>query len=246
MRWLLVTLCLALVSCAVTRPEGKTEAEVIYKEAQELIKDSRYILATEKLNTLRSQYPYSFYATHAELLQADVLFQQENYVESAAAYILFKDFHPKYKNLDYVLFRIAESFYNQIPETFDRDLSSAFEAMKYYRELLNFHSSSKLTKGAVEKIKLCEQMILDKEKYIGDFYFRTKDYKAARYRYLSIVDNFKKSPGLQSHSMIRIVMSSAKLGEKEDCSKYYNLYKNQIESKQLNTLTSVHNRCLGK
>jgi len=245
-RWLLVTLCLALVSCATTRPEGKTEAEVIYKEAQELIKDSRYILATEKLNTLRSQYPYSFFATHAELLQADVLYAQENFVESAAAYILFKDFHPKYKELDYVIFRIAESFYKQIPETFDRDLSSAFEAKKYYRDLLNFHSSSKFNQGAVDKIKLCNKMILDKEKYIGDFYYRTEDYAAARYRYLSIVDRFKRSPELLSHSMIRIVMSSEKLGEKENCSKYFNIYKDSIESKQLIHLTNIHNKCLGK
>ncbi|OUR92864.1 hypothetical protein A9Q84_20335 [Halobacteriovorax marinus] len=246
MRWLIVTLCLALVSCSTSRPEGKTEAEVLYKEAKDLIKDSRFILATEKLNTLRSQYPYSFFATHAELLQADVLFKQENYVESAAAYILFKDFHPKHKDLAYVIFRIAESFYKQIPDTFDRDLSSAFESMKYYRELLNFHSNSKFNQGAVDKIKLCEKMIVDKEQYIGDFYYRTEAYDAARYRYLSIIDRFKNAPELKSHSMIRIVMSSEKLGEKEDCSKYFNLYKSQINPKSLKLLTNVHNKCLGK
>lgn len=103
---------------------GSTKAEILFKEAKDLISKSRYIQATEKLNSIRSQYPYSYYATHAELLQADILFSQENYAEAASAYILFRDFHPKYNELGYVIFRISESFYRQLPTTFDRDLSA--------------------------------------------------------------------------------------------------------------------------
>jgi outer membrane protein assembly factor BamD len=84
-KYLLLVLSLLVISCATKRPQGQTEAEVLFKEAKELIGKSRYIQATEKLNAIRSQYPYSFYATHAELLQADILFAQENYAESAAA-----------------------------------------------------------------------------------------------------------------------------------------------------------------
>jgi outer membrane protein assembly factor BamD len=95
-RFLLIATVVVTASCASKRPQGTTEAEVLFKEAKDLISKSRYIQASEKLNSLRSQYPYSFYATHAELLQADILFAQENYAESAAAYILFRDFHPKH------------------------------------------------------------------------------------------------------------------------------------------------------
>jgi len=91
-------------SCASEKPEGKTEAEVLFKEAKILMDDGRYIMATEKLNLLRSQYPYSFFATPAELMLADILYLQENYVEAAAAYILFRDFHPKSTDIEYVIF----------------------------------------------------------------------------------------------------------------------------------------------
>ncbi|MFT6604810.1 MAG: outer membrane protein assembly factor BamD, partial [Bacteriovoracaceae bacterium] len=121
---------LFLASCSSTRPSGKTEAEVLYKEAQMLVDDGRYLMATEKLNSLRSQFPYSYFATHAELLQADILFDQENFVEAAAAYILFKDFHPRHKKISYVVWRIAESFNNQRPASYDRDLSPLYEAIK--------------------------------------------------------------------------------------------------------------------
>lgn len=244
MRLLLVTFCLALFSCSTPRPAGKTEAEVLYKEAQDLIKESRYILATEKLNTIRSQYPYSFFATHAELLQADILFQQESYVESAAAYILFKDFHPKHTKKAYVTWRIAESFFAQIPDTYDRDLSAAHEAVKYYQELLNFHEKSEYTEGGLEKIKLAQNMILDKEKYIGDFYFKTKVFDAARYRYLSIIDSFRNAPSLLAHSMIRVIESSHKLKDKDSCIKYYAKYKELIEQSQLKKLGSAYDNCV--
>jgi len=181
---------LLLASCAVERPTGKTEAEVLYKEAEELMADNRYLLATEKLNTLRSQYPYSYYATSAELKLADILFEQENFEEAAAAYILFKDFHPKHKSIDYVLFKVAESYYKQRPATFDRDLAPAIKAIKYYNELRSLYPNSKYLQDADEKIKLCNEMLIKKEKYIADFYFRTKDFDSAKFRYTNMLNAF--------------------------------------------------------
>ena len=172
------------------------------------------------------------------------MYKQENYTEAAAAYILFKDFHPKYKNVAYVIFQIAESFYMQIPDTFDRDLSPAFEAVKYYKELLNFHSNSEYAKGAVEKIKLAAGMIQDKEKYIGDFYFKTGEFSAARYRYLSIIEGFKHAPELVAHSMVRVVESSRHLREKDNCTKYYNMFKDADLGKNSKKLKNAYDKCM--
>jgi outer membrane protein assembly factor BamD len=190
-KFILFCLSLLIISCASKRPEGVTEAEVLFKEAKELVSKSRYIQATEKLNAIRSQFPYSFYSTHAELLQADILFSQENFAESAAAYILFRDFHPKYEDLGYVIFRISESFYLQLPETFDRDLSAGIEAIKYYNELLQSYSKTDYVKDAQSRITKIEDMIEKKEIYIADFYFKTKDFFAAKARYEDILKTLK-------------------------------------------------------
>ena len=191
LKFLLLALSLLVISCATKRPEGATEAEVLFKEAKELVTKSRYIQATEKLNLIRSQYPYSFYATHAELLQADILFAQENYAESAAAYILFRDFHPKYNELGYVVYRISESFYRQLPDTYDRDLSAGIEAIKYYDELLSTYPNTEYVKDAKSRIAQIEDMVEKKEIYIADFYFKTKDYNAAKARYQDILTSLK-------------------------------------------------------
>lgn len=207
---LLLALTLLVVSCATKRPEGQTEAEVLFKEAKELVAKSRYIQATEKLNAIRSQYPYSFYATGAELMQADILFSQENYAESAAAYILFRDFHPKYEQLGYVVFRISESFFRQLPATYDRDLSAGVEAIKYYNELLLTYSNTEYIKDAQSRIVMIEDMMEKKEIYIADFYFKTKDFFAAKARYQDILVSLKNEQE-RPRIMARIAESEEKL-----------------------------------
>ena len=187
----LFALVFLLFSCSTERPTGATEAEILFKEAKDLISKSRYIQANEKLNSIRSQYPYSFYATPAELLQADVLFAQESYAEAAAAYILFRDFHPKHQEMGYVIFRISESFYQQLPATADRDLSAGMEAVKYYKELLQNYPNTDYVKDASARIEKIETMLAEKQLYIADFYFRTKDYEAAKSRYEEILKTSK-------------------------------------------------------
>lgn len=225
---IVLTGLLFVASCSSTRPEGTTEAEVLYKEAQKLIADGRFLLATEKLNTIRSQYPYSFYSTHAELLNADILFQQENYVEAASAYIVFKDFHPKHEKLDYVIWRIAEAFYLQLPETFDRDLAPGYEAIKYYQELLRIFPLSTYAKEANDRQVAINDMLNKKEKYIADFYYKTDEFESALYRYKQILGSISDDE-YQLHAATRAMSSASILKRYDDCKMLYQRYKSKIK-----------------
>lgn len=219
-----------LFSCASERPEGKTQAEILFKEAKNLMEDGRYLLATEKLNQLKNQFPYSFYATPAELLQADILYKQESFVEAAAAYLLFKDFHPKHERMPYVVFMTAESYYQQMPDTFDRDLQPAFEAIKYYEELFLRYPGSPYAEKAAKKVAEAKEMIRNKEKYIADFYYKTEVFEAARWRYLHILDNFKEK-NLVKHSMERVILSSFMMKDFEKCVLFARKYGSVLKAK---------------
>ena len=222
--------CLFL-SCATPRPQGKTEAEILLKEARLLKDNGRYIMATEKLGTIRSKYPYSYYATHAELMGADILFEQESFAEAASAYILFRDFHPKHKEMDRIIWMIARSHHEQMPDTFDRDLTSGIEAEKYYRQLVTLFPQSSYKKDAEKHMAAIREQVRLKERYIADFYFKTQDYLSARHRYLSILERFTNGE-LRTHSMARILETAYRLGEKDNCSKYYDLYKKEASGKE--------------
>jgi len=242
---LLYLVTLIALSCATETPTGKTEAEVLYKEAKILIADERFILATEKLNQLKNRYPYSFFATPAELLQADILFEQENFVEAAAAYLLFKDFHPKHKEIPYVVYKIAESYYAQVPETEDRDLQSAVEASKYYREILRSYGNSSYSVDAKVKIDKCEQMLIGKEKYVADFYFKTKKYDAATWRYLDILSNINDKK-VRAHSMLRVISSTLKSHDYEKCISYADRYFQFLEKEDKINAEKLKSECRKK
>ena len=236
---------LILVSCASEKPTGKTEAEILYKEAMSLSKDERYLLATEKLNSLKNQYPYSFYATPAELLQAEIYFNQESYIESAEAFLLFKELHPKHEKISYVMYMIAESYFRQIPDTYDRDLEAAIEAKSYYEELTRLFPTSEQSKEAKTKIAKVAKMLRDKEQYVADFYFKTEVYAAAKWRYLDILENFQDIK-LRSHSMKRIISSSYFLKEFENCVEYAKKFERVILDSDKNSVLETKEKCKKK
>ena len=195
---------------------GSTKAEVLFKQAQDFITRKRYLSAIERINVLRSQYPYSFYATPSELLMADIHFLQKDYIEAAASYLAFRDLHPRHKRMDYIIFKIAESYFKQMPSTFDRDLTSTKQAISYYRELLQKYPKSQHIADVEGRLKESENMVENKEKYIADFYFKVEKYQAARYRYYEILKRFKDNE-LKNHARLRIVKSSFQMEEYKKC-----------------------------
>lgn len=240
-----ISLLFAFISCSSDKPKGKTEAEILYKEALELMEADRFILATEKLNQIKTQHPYSYYATPAELLQADVLYLQENYVEAAAAYLLFRDFHPKHEKIPYVVFKIAQSYYKQIPDTIDRDLEPAIEALKYYDEVLQKYPGSSYAQTSKKRITKARDMLRAKDQYIADFYFKTKEWSAARYWYLDILENHRDKES-RAHAMVRVVEATRNLKEWELCKDYSEKFLQEVDKEAKKAIKSNLDSCQNK
>ena len=240
-----LVLLLLVVACSSDKPKGRTEAEVLFKEAQELMDAERFILATEKLNAIKTQHPYSFYATPAELMQADILYLQESYVESAAAYLLFRDFHPRHEKIPFVIFRIAESFYKQIPDTIDRDLEPAMEAIKYYDEVIVKYPDSSYKKKAEKKISKAKGMLREKDQYIADFYFKTDKFAPARYWYLDILEHHQNKT-TRNHAMLRTILATYELKEWQPCLDYIEKFYQLVDKEAQKEIKLVKQNCIKK
>ena len=238
----LIVLLLLVVACSSDKPKGRTEAEVLFKEAEELVEAERFILATEKLNAIKTQHPYSFYATPAELMQADVLYMQESFVESAAAYLLFRDFHPRHEKIPYVIFRIAESFYKQIPDTIDRDLEPALESIKYFDEVVSKYSDSSYKPKAQKRIDEAKKMLREKDQYIADFYFKTDKFSPARYWYLDILENHQNK-STRNHAMLRTILATSELKEWQPCLDYIEKFYQLVVKETQTEIKSVKDMC---
>jgi len=219
-------LVLLLLSCTSLDGDGdnsKAGPEALYKDAKRLFDKKSYQVAQEKIRKIREKFPYSYYANPAELLNADILFQQSNYLEAATAYHVFRELHPKDKNLDYVIFKIGESYHKMMPSTPDKDISITKRAIRSYEELLAKFPNAIYKKSALKHLKEARGMILNHEKGIADFYFKTKNYEAARYRFLDIANTFKEKE-ISNYSKLKVVESSYLMEDYPLCLGYIKMF----------------------
>ena len=239
----LAVLLLLIAGCSSDKPKGKSEAEILYNEAKELMESERYILATEKLQQIKTQHPYSFFATPAELLLAEVQFKQESYPEAAASFLLFRDFHPKHEKIAYVVFMIGESYFNQLPSTIDRDLESGTEALKFYDEVIAKYPNSPDVEKARKRINKINRMLREKDQYVADFYFKTKEWEAARYWYIDILTHHADQEKLRQHSMLRVVASSCQMKKWEECLLYAEKFQTLVDKQTKEEIRSWEKNC---
>ncbi|NUM59060.1 MAG: outer membrane protein assembly factor BamD [Bdellovibrionaceae bacterium] len=229
---------LGLVSCA--SDEKKTDtAESTFAVAQEFEKDERFDEAIRKYTEVKNKYPYSQFATKAELAIADVYFKEESFGEAQINYQTFRELHPKHPQIDYVVFRIGLSFYNQLPETIDRDLTYAHDAISAFDEVSEKFPMSSFVKEAKEKKEEALKKLAEKEAYVGDFYFKRQVFDSALLRYEFLISNYPQSQ-IEEKALARAYFSSVKVGDKEKARKYLQLLKKNFpNSKELTLLKNI-------
>ena len=130
-------------------PDTST-AEGAFKLGEKFEKDERYEDAIVQFNSVKNKHPYSKLAAEAELHIANIHYDREDYIEAQNSYQAFKELHPSHPRIDFVTFRLAMSYYNQLPSTIDRDLQLATRAIQYFDETINSHAGSEFVPQAKE------------------------------------------------------------------------------------------------
>jgi len=197
MTWMILvslsgSLSLALSGCAGGSVDQNDPAQM-YKEAEQDIGNDRYQLAIDKLRVIRNKYPYSKSAVDAQLRIADVFFLQESYAEAAASYETFRDLHPKHEKVSYAMYRVAKSYFNDIPNTVARDLTPAQKSLDAFNEFLRRFPEAAEVAEARQGANDSRKILADKELYIGDFYYKRDFYRSARDRYLKLVQLYPET-----------------------------------------------------
>jgi outer membrane protein assembly factor BamD len=195
----------------------------LFKDAEEDAQDKRYIMALDKFKSLKNKFPYSHLATQAKLRIADVYFDEESFVEAAGAYESFRDMHPKHEKADYVMFRIGESYFNQLPGGVDRDLGPASKAIDAFRELLSLYPQSSFVGDAKKHLEEATEKLSGKERYVADFYFAREMFDSAAMRYEKITSRY---PGTQADqwAYAQWAQSLIKQDKKDEAKHVYRVY----------------------
>lgn len=196
MRWVqkIVLICLLGVmagagGCAWFQTQEEETARQLAERGMAAFNDERYRQAVEAFEKLKEWYPFSEYATLAELKLGDAYYHQKAYEEAIFAYEQFESLHPKNEAVPYVIYQIGRCYFDRLQSP-DRDQTMAKEAVQVFERLIRAHPDSTFAQKAESHIRVCQRNLAEHEFYVGLFYYKSEHYKAAMERFKTVVKSY--------------------------------------------------------
>jgi outer membrane protein assembly factor BamD len=216
---LLLLLTVALSGCQFSWPWTKKTSmargtpDGLYQQGVQYYQDGSYKKAVEVFQRMKEEYPLSNLALLAEMGIADSYFSDKEYVEAGLAYREFIELHPANENLPYAMYQIGMCHFNQISDI-DRDQSETFKALKEFERLTARFPNSKFSFMAEKMIRDCKRTLGEHEFYVGEYYFKRKQYLAALRRFEKIAREYA-DVGLDYKVGVYVIETKKRIAEDE-------------------------------
>ncbi|HOJ70868.1 MAG TPA: lipopolysaccharide transport periplasmic protein LptA [Syntrophorhabdaceae bacterium] len=214
--YIFIALCF-LVSCA-SQPKKVEKPADLYVEGVNLMKAKKYDKAIEKFTQIKENFPFDPISFIATVKLGDVYFEKKEYVLASNVYEDFFNAHPEDENIPYVLNRLGEC-YEKLSLSFERDQTYTIKAIDRYTYLLNRYPASTYAKDVEQRRKVMIQKIIDREIYVGEFYYRTFQYNAATTRFETFLKKYPDATGTDK-ALYYLSLSYRQLGN-QNKSDYY-------------------------
>jgi outer membrane protein assembly factor BamD len=179
-----------LQGCSTT--QEKKPADVLYKEGEQFFQDGKYEDAIAQWKKVKETFQSTELSTKAELGIANAYFLNKDYIEAAAGYEDFRKLHPKHPQADFALYRQGLSYFNEI-HGIDTDQTPVKNAQKTFASYLALYPAGAQLAEVQEKNRECRDLQLQYELYVGRFYLKTDEYKAAIGRFEESLKMFSDS-----------------------------------------------------
>lgn len=218
--------CWALLAAACASApvvEQLSSAEEFYNEGLELLKGRKTLLffhtvdyseAIARFQEVIDSYPYSEYATLAEIQLADIHFDRKQYEEASSYYEDFVELHPRHPQVPYAIYRKASCGYEQMRSS-DRDPTPTHKAVEDFRTLLERFPEFEKAAEVRERLTEAENRLALREIRIGDFYFDGADYHAAVGRYREALSRYPNHTD-RVRTLSRLGLALARLHRREE------------------------------
>jgi len=199
---------------AIIGKEETGSAQQLAWDGMDAFEDGEYKDAIESFERLKDWYPFSKYAILAELKIADAHYHLEQYEEAIFAYEEFEKLHPRNEAVPYVIYQIGLCHYDQI-DTIDRDQTPARKALESFQRLNKQFPNDQYARSGAEHIPKCLKSLAGNDYYIAVFYYKSKHYKAALNRFMSVLSNYP-DVGYHLDTLEYIAKCEALLSEDEE------------------------------
>ncbi len=186
---------LAVASCNGDDADGKKlesgkPVEQLYQEATQALEEGDYKPAAKNFEEVERQYPYSQWATKAQLMAAYAQYEGEDYDAAIGTLDRFIQLHPGNDSIAYAFYLRAISFYERIADV-KRDQSMTREAEKALQDVVGRFPDTAYARDASLKLSLVQDQLAAAEMEVGRYYLKRKIYNAALPRFQKVVAEFQ-------------------------------------------------------
>jgi len=148
--------------------------------------------AIDTFQDIIDNYPYSEYATLAELRIADAYYDQELWEEALSYYRDFSELHPDNEKVPYTILRAAHAYYRQSRPA-NRDQTATRQALLQLERLRNNYPQAAEGEEADQLWRVLRTRLGTSVMNIGNFYMKRSEYRSAADRFRSVLNEY---PGL--------------------------------------------------
>ncbi len=191
---LLITtmLLLSATSCADKKDMKAPEPSVeeLYNNAMDKLQKKEYKSAVELFEQVERDYPYSSWSVNAQIMEAYSHYSNTDYDDVINVTDRFIKLHPGNKNIAYIYYLRAVSYYEQISDV-ARDQHTTELALAALKEVVARFPDSDYARDARVKIDLANDHLAGKEMEIGRFYLKNGNILAATNRFRTVVDQYQ-------------------------------------------------------
>ena len=203
--------------------EKSLELQVLesYQEGIDYLKNGDALYAAVKFNEAELLFPQSEWAPKSALMAAYAYYSQDYLKDAIAELDRFLKVYPKHKNLDYVYYLLAISYYEQIVDE-KKDLQSIIKAKYYFEIVIKDYPKTSYAIDSEFKIDLINDLMASKEMYIGRYYFEKKKWISAINRFKTVVEDYETTIYAEE-ALHRLVEVHYIIGLKDEAKKYAKL-----------------------
>ena len=197
------------------------QVQEAYKEGMEALNSGDVLFAAKKFNEAEVLFPQADSAPQSALMAAYSYYIQDYYGDAVAELKRFLKVYPTHKDIDYVYYLLAISYYEQIVDE-KKDLQSILNAKENFNIILKNYPNTEYAIDAEFKIDLINDILAAKEMYLGRYYFDKKKWIPAINRFREIIDNYETTIYTQE-ALHRLVEVHYTIGLIDEAEKYAQL-----------------------
>jgi outer membrane protein assembly factor BamD len=179
--------------------KGEKPAEQLAEEGMDAYNRKKYRKALDSFEQLKDWYPFSKYAILAELKVADSRFALKEFNDAFTAYNSFASLHPRNEAMPYVTYQMGMCYFKQM-EPVDQDQVSTQKALDYFQRVVGQYPESPYAVEAADRVRACQKNLAGQEMYVGHFYLKSKQYKAALIRFENVLSKYPSDLGFEEEA----------------------------------------------